>query len=95
MSVAVLGCNLEVNISGSSSLKDKRRVIKSLKDRLKNNFNLAIAEVGALDEWQRAEIAIVTVSNDIRHANSLISKAVNFVESNVNVELIDYEIERL
>ena len=95
MSIAVLGCNLEVNISGSSSLKEKRRVIKSLKDKLKRNFNLALAEVGALDEWQRAEIAIVTVSNNIRHANSVISKAVNLVESNIHVELIDYEIERL
>ena len=95
MSIAVLGCNLEVKISGSSSLKEKRRVIKSLKDKLKRNFNLASAEVGALDEWQRAEIAIVTVSNNIRHANSVISKAVNLVESNIHVELIDYEIERL
>jgi uncharacterized protein YlxP (DUF503 family) len=95
MSIAVLGCNLEVNISGSSSLKEKRRVVKSLKDKLKRNFNLALAEVGALDEWQRAEIAIVTVSNNIRHANSVISKAVDLVESNIHVELIDYKIERL
>ena len=95
MSIAVLGCNLEVNISGSSSLKEKRRVVKSLKEKLKRNFNLALAEVGALDEWQRAEIAIVTVSNNIRHANSVISKAVNLVESNIHVELIDYKIERL
>jgi uncharacterized protein YlxP (DUF503 family) len=95
MSIAVLGCNLDVNIAGSSSLKDKRRVIQSLKDRLKRNFNLALAEVGAMNEWQRAEIAIVTVSNDIKHANSVISKAVNLVENNIYVELIDYKIERL
>tara|TARA_B100001094_G_C17412346_1_gene430801 strand:- start:141 stop:428 length:288 start_codon:yes stop_codon:yes gene_type:complete len=95
MSIAVLGCNLDVNIAGSSSLKDKRRVIQSLKDRLKRDFNLALAEVGAMNEWQRAEIAIVTVSNDIKHANSVISKAVNLVENNIYVELIDYKIERL
>jgi uncharacterized protein YlxP (DUF503 family) len=95
MGISVLGCNLEVNIGESSSLKDKRRVLKSLKDRLKNNFNLALAEVGDMDEWQRAELAMVTVSNDIKHANSVISKAVNFVENDVRVELVDYNLERL
>ena len=90
-----MGCNIELNIGESSSLKDKRRVLKSLKDRLKNNFNLSLAEVGGMEEWHRAELAMVTVSNDIKHANSVISRAVNFVENDFRVELVDYNLERL
>ena len=86
---------MEIKLGQSCSLKDKRRVINSIKERLKKNFNLALAEVGTMDEWQYAELAMVTVSNDIRHANSVISKAINFVEKDVRIELLDYELERL
>ena len=48
-----------------------------------------------MNEWQYAELAMVTVSNDIRHANSVISKAINFIEKDVRIELLDYELERL
>ena len=90
-----MGCNMEIKLGQSCSLKDKRRVINSIKERLKKNFNLALAEVGTMNEWQYAELAMVTVSNDIRHANSVISKAINFIEKDVRIELLDYELERL
>ena len=86
---------MEIKLGQSCSLKDKRRVINSIKERLKKNFNLALAEVGTMNEWQYAELAMVTVSNDIRHANSVISKAINFLEKDVRIELLDYELERL
>ena len=86
---------MEIKLGQSCSLKDKRRVINSIKERLKKNFNLALAEVGTMNEWQYAELAMVTVSNDIRHANSVISKAINFVEKDIRIELLDYELERL
>ena len=86
---------MEIKLGQSCSLKDKRRVINSIKERLKKNFNLALAEVGTMNEWQYAELAMVTVSNDIRHANSVISKAINFVEKDVRIELLDYELVRL
>ena len=86
---------MEIKLGQSCSLKDKRRVINSIKERLKKNFNLALAEVGTMNEWQYAELAMVTVSNDIRHANSVISKAINFIEKDVRIELLDYELERL
>ena len=95
MSIAVMGCNMVIKLGQSCSLKDKRRVINSIKERLKKKFNLALAEVGTMNEWQYAELAMVTVSNDIRHANSVISKAINFVEKDVRIELLDYELERL
>jgi len=59
------------------SLKAKRFVLKSLKDRLANKFNVAVAEVDYTDMWQRAQLAVVTVSKEKRHANEILSKVVH------------------
>ncbi len=64
--VAVL--TLEIFIEDSHSLKDKRHVVKSLKDRLRQKFNVAVAEIGGLESWQHSVVAAVTVSNDRVHA---------------------------
>jgi uncharacterized protein YlxP (DUF503 family) len=76
------------------SLKDKRHDVRSLLARLANEFRVSAAEVGDLDAWTRSTIGIAYVSNDARHANEVISKAVSFVEANLpegGVE--DYEVE--
>ena len=86
-------CKIRLRIPESDSLKTKRRVIKSLIARLKNRFNVAIAEVEALDAHQLAILAAVSVSNDARHLNKVISGFINFVEANVEAELLDYETE--
>lgn len=86
-------CKIRLRIPDSQSLKAKRRVIKSLIAKLKNRFNIAIAEVEALDAHQFAVLAAVSVSNDRAHLNKLISHVVNFVETNVDAELMDYETE--
>ena len=86
-------CKIRLRISDSQSLKAKRRVIKSLIAKLKNRFNIAIAEVEALDAHQFAVLAAVSVSNDRAHLNKLISHVVNFIETNVDAELMDYETE--
>ena len=88
-------CKFRLRIPGSRSLKTKRRVIKSLIERLKNRFNIAIAEVEALDAHQFAILAAVSVSNDVVHLNKIISHVINFVETNVDAELVDYETEFL
>jgi len=63
--VAVIGVlTLEIHVEDSHSLKDKRHVVKSLKDRLRDRFNVAVAEIDGLDSWQRAVVAAVTVSSD-------------------------------
>jgi uncharacterized protein len=64
--VAVL--TLEIFVEDSHSLKDKRHVVKSLKDRLRQKFNVAVAEIGGQDSWQHSVVAAVTVSNDRVHA---------------------------
>lgn len=78
------------------SLKDKRQDLKPLLARLSNQFHVAAAEVGANDQWQRAIIGVACVSTDARHANEILSKVVNFIESNLQQGgLEDYEIEIL
>jgi uncharacterized protein YlxP (DUF503 family) len=68
--VAVL--TLEIFVEDSHSLKDKRHVVKSLKDRLKQKFNVAVAEIDGLDSWQRSVVAAVTVSNERAHAEQML-----------------------
>ena len=86
-------CKIRLRIPESRSLKAKRRVIKSLVARLKNRFNVAVAEVEALDSHQQAVVAAVSVSNDVVHVNKIISHVISFVEANVEAELVDYETE--
>jgi len=59
---------LELQIEDSHSLKDKRHYVKSLKDRLRAKFNVAVAEIDHQDLWQRGTVAVVTVSSDQGHA---------------------------
>ncbi|NLE60031.1 MAG: DUF503 domain-containing protein, partial [Planctomycetes bacterium] len=62
--------SLKLAIFGAYSLKDKRRVVNSLKDRLKGRFNVSVAEVGSLDRWQQAELGVAMVANDGRFVES-------------------------
>jgi uncharacterized protein len=64
---------LHIHVEHSHSLKEKRHVVKSLKDRLRERFNVAVAEIDHLDSWQSAVIAAVTVSNDRVRAEQILS----------------------
>ena len=77
------------------SLKDKRRVVKSLKDRILHRFPVSIAEVGLLDSRQQSHLGVAIVSNDEQHAAAVLSKVVDFVRRSVVAELVDYQIEML
>ncbi len=82
-----------VNIPSAQSLKEKRRVIKSLVSRLRNQHNVAVAEVGDNDKWQICRLGAAVVSNRQDHANSLLSAVVKTVEREHTIVLVDYEIE--
>jgi len=77
----------------SHSLKDKRRVLKSLKDTLSNRFNIAVAETDEQDVWQTAEIGVATVGTDTPFVQSVLSNVVNYVRFFGGVELTDSEQE--
>jgi uncharacterized protein len=64
---------LEIHVEHSHSLKEKRHVVKSLKDRLRERFNVAVAEIDHLDSWQNSVVAAVTVSSDRVHAEQILN----------------------
>ena len=84
---------MQLFLPDSSSLKDKRGVIKSLKERIHNRFNVSVSEVDHNDLWQRSTLGMAVVSTDAPHANQVLSKTVDFIEQDRRVELIDYSIE--
>ena len=86
-------CRIFLRIPENQSLKQKRQVVKSIIDRVKKRFNVAIAEVDALNSHQTAVFGAVTVSNDSRHVNRVLSHVVSYIEDTAPAELIDYEIE--
>ena len=87
-------CRLMIHIPYSSSLKEKRQVSRSMVDRIKNQFNVAVAEVDDNDLWQRLTLGISCISNDSAHVDAIISNVLSFVEaSRRDVELINYERE--
>ncbi len=93
MTVGIL--SIKLIIRDSHSLKDKRRVLNSLKDRVRQNFNVSFSEMEALDHHQYSTLAAAMVSNDKRYVNGSLSTLVNFVRTYPQVELIDYELELL
>lgn len=93
MVVGVL--QVEIVIPDAMSLKDKRRVVKSLKDRIAHGHNVSIAEVGALDLHRRAILGIAMVSNDARYVEGALSKLVDFIRTVPQADLIDYQIDLL
>ena len=86
-------CTAYLLIPESQSLKDKRRVVKSLLAKLGNRFNIAVSEIGDLDTPKRSVIGIVSISNDSRHLNQMLSKVVEFIEKMNLAILVDYEID--
>ena len=84
---------MEVRVEDSHSLKDKRHVVRSLKDRLRNKFNVAVAEIDGQDTWQRSTIAAVTVSADHGYAESLLQMVENEAASILGGSLVDTNVE--
>lgn len=86
---------LELSVTDAMSLKDKRRVVRSIKDRIAHAHNVSIAEVGALDQHRVAILGIAMVSNDKKYVEGGLSKLVDFVRTVTQVDLIDYQIDIL
>jgi uncharacterized protein len=73
MSVPAIGAlTLEIHVEDSGSLKDKRNVVRSLKDRLRTKFNVSVAEIGGHGSWDRAVVAAVAVAKDREYAEQLL-----------------------
>jgi uncharacterized protein len=87
-------CSIELRIPANHSLKEKRRVIKPLLNRLRREFNVAAAEVGYNDLWQTSEIALVTISNDSGYIHAFFEKTIQWMEMHrPDVQIVDWQIE--
>jgi hypothetical protein len=86
---------LDCYISESQSLKDKRRILSSLSERLRRQFNIAIAEVEYQDQWQRAQLAIVLVNTNWRMLQSSMSKLTEYIDRDRRVEITNTETRQL
>ncbi|HEU5202639.1 MAG TPA: DUF503 domain-containing protein [Nitrospira sp.] len=95
MSVVVGLCTVELFIADSQSLKDKRQVLLSMKDRLQQKFNLSVAEVDGQDLWQKAVLAFACVANDGRYVNQVLDQALNLIRSNPAIEIVQSRVELL
>ena len=84
---------LEIHIPDSRSLKDKRQVLRSLKDRLKARYNVAVAELDHQDSWQRSQIGIVSISNDEAHLQQSLQTVLAEAEEILGRDLSSHELE--
>jgi len=86
---------VEIHIHGSQSLKSKRGVVRSIARRVRNRFNLSVAEVGGQGTWQLAVIGLATVSSDRQQARSEIERALAFIEELHLAEVLRSDVELL
>lgn len=87
-------CTIQLRLPENHSLKDKRKVLKSVIARVRNKYNVAIAELDDQDLWQLATLGVACLSNDGQQVHEVLSKVVDFIaESRLDAEILDYHIE--
>jgi uncharacterized protein YlxP (DUF503 family) len=94
--MTVGACRLTLRLPENDSLKGKRQLVKSITARVRNKYNVSIAEIDDNESWQIVSLGISCVSNSTRHADEMLSNVVKFIASSrLDAELLDYEIEML
>ena len=92
----VIGCcSIKFYLHGNNSLKGKRRVVRAVKDRLKNDFNVSVAEVGDQDVWQSLHIGVSAVGSDRRYMDGLLTKVLAAIDRMGLAEMVDCKTETL
>jgi uncharacterized protein YlxP (DUF503 family) len=84
---------VRLRLEAASSLKDKRAVRRSVRDRLRSRFNVAVAEVGAQDEWRTLELGIVSVGSDRSVVDGELEAITRFLDSDVRFEMVERDVE--
>jgi uncharacterized protein YlxP (DUF503 family) len=84
---------LELHIADAQSLKDKRQVLRSLKDKLRQKFNVAVAEMDHHDVWQRSVVGVVTLANEEKHVREVLQKALDEADEILGSLLVNQTIE--
>jgi len=88
-------CSIKIHIPGSSSLKDKRRVLASIKDRIRQKFNASVAEVDAEDVWQSATLGVACVSGDKNRLAETMANIMSLVKNGAEYIVIDSQLDFL
>lgn len=88
-------CTVELHIPEAQSLKGKRQVVKSLTSRLRNRFNIAVAEVDEQDLWQKSILGIACVANESGMVNRTLDQVLNVIRGNPSLQLLRSHIELL
>ena len=87
-------CTIKLRMPENQSLKDKRKVLHSVTSRVRNKYNVAIAEMDDNDVWQVSTLGVACLSNDAQQVNKVLSTVVEFIiQSRLDLEILDYEIE--
>ena len=86
---------LDLSVPGSRSLKDKRRVVKSLKERMRNRYNCSVAEIGHKDHWTFCQLAVCVVGDDSQFVNTQLNEIARFAEQNANALVTGVNIEMM
>lgn len=86
-------CTLDFLLPGCSSLKQKRMFLRSIKEKLRNKHNVAVAEVEFQDVWQRARIGLTSVSTDQTVLDSTFQAVLRMAERSPNAQLLDFEVD--
>jgi len=90
----IKACQIEIYIYDSNCLKDKRRTLKSIMDRLKIRYNISIAETDYNEKWNRSVITFAVVSNSNQHLEKIVSKVLKSIENDTRIEILNSEIYR-
>jgi len=86
---------LELHLADAQSLKDKRQVLRSLKDKLRANFNVAVAELDYQDTWQRSVLGVVTLSDEEQHVEEALQKVLAEADKILGPLLISHAVDLL
>ena len=88
-------CTVELHFPDSQSLKNKRKILVSLKTRLQNRFNISVAEIDENHLWQKVILGIASVANDTARVNQTLDRVLNDIRANPSLELLRSKIELL
>ena len=86
-------CEIDLLLPMAQSLKDKRNIIKSLQEKLRNRYNIAIAEMAHNDLWKNTTLGIVTLGNESRYLEKVLMKIIDYIVDFPEVEMINYSID--
>jgi len=84
-------CIVNLYFSDSHSLKDKRNIIKSIKLRIRNNFNVSVSEINNYDLWKNTTLGIACIGNEKRYINNVLNEVIKFIEHQNKLQLINFK----